>query len=105
MNVDDFFIQIENRLQKQIAFIKSPREIPDHLVCKITLMLMEQPVVSEEGFTYERKVLEEHYKLKGPIEPITRKKVEGKCYPNHALKQAIDDFLKENPWAFEEANG
>jgi hypothetical protein len=36
-------------------------------------MLMEDPVISEDGFSYERKVLEEHYKLKGPIEPITRK--------------------------------
>lgn len=57
-------------------------------------MLMEEPVVSEEGFTYERKVLDEHYRLKGPIEPITRNKVEGKCFPNHALKIAIEEFLK-----------
>jgi hypothetical protein len=30
-------------------------------------MLMEDPVLSEHGFTYERQVIEEHYKLKGPI--------------------------------------
>ena len=52
-------------------------------------MLMEDPVLSEEGFSYERTVLEEHYNLKGPVEPITRKDVKGKIYPNHALKQAI----------------
>ena len=68
-------------------------------------MLMEDPVLSEEGFSYERQILEEHYKLKGPIEPITRKNVKGKIIPNHALKQAIETFLKENPWAFEEEKG
>ena len=85
--------------------MQESKEIPDHLICKITLMLMEDPVISEEGFTYERKVLEEHYKLKGAVEPITRKEVSGKVYPNHALKQAIEVFLRENPWAFEEEKG
>jgi STIP1 homology and U-box containing protein 1 len=65
-------------------------------------MLMEDPVVSEAGFSYERQVLEEHYKLKGPVEPITRKEVTGKIFPNQALKQAIEAFLRDNPWAYEE---
>jgi len=34
--------------------------IPDHLSCKITLDLMEDPVTTESGMTYEREVLEEH---------------------------------------------
>jgi|JI6StandDraft_1071083.scaffolds.fasta_scaffold132410_2 STIP1 family protein 1 len=66
---------------------------------------MEEPAVSEDGFTYEKKVLEEHFRLKGPIEPITRRKVEGRVFPNHALKQATEEFLKQNPWAFEEEKG
>lgn len=80
-------------------------EIPDYLICKITLQLMEEPVLSEEGFTYEKKVLEEHYRLKGTVEPITRRKVEGTLFPNHAIKQATEDFLKMNPWAYEEEKG
>ena len=36
-------------------------------------MLIEDPVVSEAGFSYERKALEEYYQAKGPMEPITRK--------------------------------
>lgn len=62
---------------------------------------MEDPVISEAGFTYERKALEEQYKMKGPIEPINRKECKGLIFPNHALKIAIEQFLNENPWAFE----
>jgi U-box domain len=62
---------------------------------------MEDPVVSEAGFTYERKALEEHYKLKGPIEPINRKQCKGYIITNQALKITIEEFLNEHPWGFE----
>lgn len=34
-------------------------------------------------------------------EPITRKKLASKPAVNTALKITIEDFLKDNPWAFE----
>ncbi len=62
---------------------------------------MEDPVISEAGFSYERQALEEHYKQKGPIEPINRQQCKGFIFPNHALKITIEEFLNSNPWAFE----
>lgn len=35
------------------------------------------------------------------VEPITRKKLTSKPSVNTALKNAIEDFLQQNPWAFE----
>ena len=33
------------------------KEIPDFLICRISDDLMEDPVVIESGFTYERKAI------------------------------------------------
>jgi STIP1 family protein 1 len=34
--------------------------IPDYLICRITLDLMEDPVTTDSGQTYEREALEQH---------------------------------------------
>lgn len=39
-------MQINSSLQSRHEKLKEQREIPDHLICKITLELMEDPVVS-----------------------------------------------------------
>ena len=71
------------------------------MLCKITLEIMEDPVTTDAGFTYERSALEDHLRTNGPVEPISRKKFNGPLYPNISLKLAIEDFLENNPWAFE----
>lgn len=60
--------------------------IPDYLCCKITLDLIEDPVTTESGHTYEREVIEEHIKKNGNIDPVTRKQISGVLYPNLAVK-------------------
>lgn len=76
------------------------KEIPDWMLCKITLDMMEDPVSTEAGFTYERTAIEDHLRTNGNIEPITRKAFTGALYSNIALKAGIEAFLEENPWAF-----
>jgi len=49
--------------------------IPDYLCCKITLDLMVDPVTTEAGHTYEREVVEDHFKRNGYIDPVTRNSV------------------------------
>jgi STIP1 family protein 1 len=64
-------------------------EIPEYLICKITLDIMENPVVSEAGHCYEKEVLEEHLMKNGGIDPSTRKPISGRYYENYNIKQAI----------------
>ncbi|XP_051912261.1 uncharacterized protein LOC127594427 [Hippocampus zosterae] len=79
--------------------------VPDHLICQITYELMEDPVVTEAGITYEREAIQEHIEKNGCTDPITRKQISGKLYPNHAIKKAVKDFLEKNPWAYEHSEG
>jgi len=36
-------------------------EVPDYLLCRITDEIMEEPVILESGFTYERDKIIEHF--------------------------------------------
>jgi len=77
-------------------------EIPDHLCCKITMDLMENPVITESGITYEKAALFDHFKRNGNFDPVTRDEINPKnVYPNVNIKQAVEKFIRENPWAFE----
>ncbi|EGR27767.1 u-box domain protein [Ichthyophthirius multifiliis] len=96
----------QDEINKFIQFIGDPYQqqelsIPDYLVCKISLDLMEDPVITECGQTYEKVVLDEHFKKNGYIDPITRKQISQKVYTNLSVKQGIQEFLNINPWAFE----
>ena len=37
------------------------REVPDYLLCRITDEIMEEPVILESGFTYEKEKILEHF--------------------------------------------
>ena len=53
-----------------------------------------------DGFTYERQSLLDHFARNGNVDPITgRPCAEKDLVPNRSLKEAIEDFLKENGWA------
>ncbi|KAM3136167.1 hypothetical protein pb186bvf_011789 [Paramecium bursaria] len=96
----------EDKLQKFIQVIGDPDkppnlEIPHYFICKITLDIMENPVTVESGHSYEKDVLIEHLQKNGPIDPATREPISGQFYTNHNLKQGIEYFLLNNPWAFE----
>jgi hypothetical protein len=36
-------------------------EVPDYLNCPISDELMEEPVILESGFTYEKSSIEKHF--------------------------------------------
>jgi hypothetical protein len=71
-------------------------DIPHHLKCPITLELMKDPVLCQDGYTYERMAIEEYLK-KNPISPITRQPIDQtRLIPNRNLKNAIESFIKDN---------
>ncbi len=79
-------------------------QVPDHLVCKITMEVMLDPVTTPDGISYERSALSEHLSKVGGFDPVTRKPLEmGACVPSLALKEAALEFLEEHPWAYDAA--
>ena len=81
-------------------------DIPDYLLCRITDELMEEPVTLSSGFTYEKSEIIRHFSMNGNFDPITREDVDPSILiPNKSLKYAIQDYLVNNPWAFERVYG
>ena len=73
------------------------REIPDYLRCPISDDLMEDPVLIESGNTYERSMIEQHFKTNGYFDPVSRQNVNPDfIYPNRNLKKASEDFVAKN---------
>jgi U-box domain len=59
--------------------------------------IMKDPVVVENGDSYERKAIEEWFKNHNTL-PLTRDQVTNKSlFPNRALKIYIDWWLAQNP--------
>ena len=81
-------------------------EVPDFLNCPISDELMEDPVILESGFTYERSSIEKHFQVNGAFDPLTREECNKNIIiPNKKIKHATEEFLRENPWGFEHFPG
>lgn len=64
---------------------------------------MKDPVCNEYGNSYSKKVYIETLNKNGRTDPITNKPIKTETiYPNINLKKAIERFLDNNPWAYEE---
>lgn len=61
---------------------------------------MHDPVFTPDGITYERQSLLDHFHRNGYVDPISgRPCTEQQLIPNLSLREAIEDFLKDNGWA------
>lgn len=56
------------------------KEPPTEFVCPISLQVMKDPVIAEDGYTYERKFLME-WLSKSSVSPMTREHMN----PKHVL--------------------
>jgi serine/threonine protein kinase len=66
----------------------------DSLLCPITLELFHDPVLAEDGHTYERQAIVQWIE-KNRRSPLTNQELSlERLYPNHAIKKAIDHFEK-----------
>ncbi|ORE15481.1 U-box-domain-containing protein [Rhizopus microsporus] len=104
--VDTINYNIDEKLRKvENVFVQSRenatrRDIPDAYLDKISFNIMHDPVFTPDGITYERQSLLDHFKRNGYFDPITRKACkESDLVPNLSLREAIEDFLKDNGWA------
>ncbi|PHH64402.1 hypothetical protein CDD81_4623 [Ophiocordyceps australis] len=88
----DLFDRARNKTQMR-------REVPDWAIDEISFGFMVDPVVTRTGKSYERASIMEHLR-RHPSDPLTREPLQpSDLRPNIALRQACDDFLKDNGWA------
>ena len=89
---DVFAEREQRRIPRQSA--------PVYYTCSITLEVMLDPVLTPCGHSYERVALEHYLKSVKAEDPLSRKFLSVEMLiPNIALRQAINAYLAENPWA------
>lgn len=85
----------QDNLQLQLK--ASKMEIPLEFLCPITHDVMLNPVICEDGFTYERKAITEWFlsgKYTSPMTNQTLTSTECKC--NKELRNRIHEFLYDD---------
>lgn len=89
--LNQLFAKIDDRRRK--------REVPDYLCGKISFEILQEPVITPSGITYDKKDLEEHLQRVGHFDPVTRVKLtQDQLIPNFAMKEVVDAFLSDNEW-------
>jgi len=70
--------------------------IPQDFICSITLLPMKDPVIAQDGHTYEREAIV-HWLQTNPNSPLTRQPMRiDALKPNTKLKQAIEKYNKKD---------
>jgi len=70
-------------------------EIPEDFICPVTQDIMTDPVIAQDGHTYERKNITEWVSKHG-TSPITREQLsKDVIIPNRVLKTQIDQYLEK----------
>lgn len=66
--------------------------VEEILKCPLTYQLFQDPVLAQDGHTYERQAIEEWVRTHG-TSPLTRQPLSSDhIYPNHMVKKLIDNF-------------
>jgi hypothetical protein len=69
-------------------------EIPNQYLCPISLEIMSDPIICQDGYTYDRVSI---LALKIPLSPMTRQPIDLKVLiPNIALRQIIEQYAETN---------
>jgi hypothetical protein len=90
-NVIDEKKEVEQKPQSNVTTEWSEYE---SFLCPITQEIMQDPVITPNGISYERKAVL-NWLEKNNMCPITKKPLKKEdLITNYALKQAIDDYFK-----------
>jgi hypothetical protein len=98
--MDKFSSELKNIEKNNILLEKEYNKILSQLniesfTCPLTKKIFEDAVFASDGYTYERKFIEE-WLIKNDISPVTKIKFLNKnILPNHATKSMIDLFKQE----------
>ena len=73
------------------APVAAQPEPPEELICPITACLMEDPVMTMDGYTYEREAIEAWFRNNN-TSPLTREVIPTTLVPNRNLKSQIESW-------------
>lgn len=79
------------RIENELDSDSDQQDIPDHLLCPITSEMMADPVIAEDGHTYERAALMSWIE-RNPTSPMTREPIGQMVIPNRGIKAAIEEY-------------
>lgn len=86
-------VGLRGRLLRRIEALRakeSGSDVPDEFLCPITRELMEDPVISADGYSYERASIESWLRGKSKTSPMTNLPLQTALLtPNRSLKMAI----------------
>ncbi|KAK4270156.1 hypothetical protein QN277_023235 [Acacia crassicarpa] len=87
---------------RKAAEADMPSEFPDYLCCAITLGILQDPLITPYGHTYDKEAIIRH--LEGNnFDPITGRPLDrSQLVPNLAVKKAVLVFLDKHGWAYKE---
>ena len=71
-------------------------QIPKNFICPITHEVMQDPVILSDGTSYERHAITQWFEAGNNTSPMTRLPVNQTLIPNRALKNLIEEFLKND---------
>jgi U-box domain len=103
---EEEMIALEMRLRESLARLRLAmlrerwtrllrESVHTEFICPITMMLMIDPVICSDGFSYERAAIE-HWLSTKNSSPMTNLPLANKVLiPNRAMKSAIDKLLTE----------
>ncbi len=87
-----YFSKSSSILKEQQKNTEILYDIPEDFLCPITREIMEEPVVCEDGYTYDKAAI---ISISNSLSPITCKPInKNKLIPNRMLKQLIEKFIK-----------
>ena len=70
--------------------------LPKEFVCPITQELMVDPVIAEDGFSYERISMERWFSTGKTRSPVTSERMEGQSLtPNKVMKAMIQNYRRD----------
>ena len=79
----------------ELNSIEFTMEFPESLCCPITFELLEDPVTTIEGFTYNRNWIEQYFS-RSNISPSTNELIENKSLiPNYDIREIIEELKRE----------
>ncbi len=93
-----YYVMKYSCIKDVIEFLESALETymdsaPKEFICPITQSIMEDPVIDEDGGTYERVAIEKWFDAHD-TSPLTNVVLESKkVIPNRALKSLIDSYM------------
>lgn len=87
---DNLIILEENKLKEE------NKQLTEHFICPITMVVMKDPVICSDGHTYERSAIEKWLSTNNHS-PITRQIItNNSLIPNIVLRNIIQEYKKYN---------